>query len=47
MTGTEPHASETGRHCHGNRVGSEWRVDLPLRLDGANASPTTLQGQHQ
>jgi hypothetical protein len=27
--------------------GAKNRVDLPLRLDDANASPTTPQGQHQ
>jgi hypothetical protein len=30
--------------CEG---GPERPVDLPLRLDDANASPTTPQGQHQ
>jgi hypothetical protein len=31
----------------GGAIASKSPVDLPLRLDDANASPTTPQGQHQ
>ena len=37
-----------GEECaNGGVSGQRSPVDLPLRLDDANASPTTPQGQHQ
>jgi hypothetical protein len=40
--------SNGANDCFSDREGgAKSPVDLPLRLDDANASPTTPQGQHQ